>query len=242
THRNQDVVKHRQNRRGAVHPLEPEGNIYQHACQSIEGYSYGLIAKFATNLRADDFRVANGERRERIIVFECGDDARRCAAHLRKVVDIREHAILVSVTIGEQRLGQLLILVAGAHGKRKRIFLRQVLRQGSGCGGIEILFSGAGNTIGSIESAENLGLGFVERLIALPNLCHEDQDLVGVRVGNITDALDLAIAQTLGSQAVPELFDIGRLGETYVHVGATPKIDAVLNSAVQKNGGPAKGQ
>jgi len=44
TQGNQDVVKYRQNRRRSVNPLEPEGNIYQHARQSIEGNSDGLIA------------------------------------------------------------------------------------------------------------------------------------------------------------------------------------------------------
>src|SRR6266403_959335 len=46
----QDVVKDGQHRGGPVNPLESEGNIYQHAAQSIEGNVNCLLAKLGANL------------------------------------------------------------------------------------------------------------------------------------------------------------------------------------------------
>jgi len=46
-----------QNGSGPVNPLESEGNIYQHAAQSIEGNENCLLAEFGTDLGADDLDV-----------------------------------------------------------------------------------------------------------------------------------------------------------------------------------------
>src|SRR5213078_2167512 len=56
----QHVMKDGQNRGGPVNPLESEGNIYQHAAQSIEGNENCLLAEFGADLGADDLDVANG--------------------------------------------------------------------------------------------------------------------------------------------------------------------------------------
>jgi len=69
-----DVMKDGQNGSGAVDPLESEGNIYQHAAQSIEGNVNRLLAEFGADLGADDFDIPNGER----------TDARSCLSRQRE--------------------------------------------------------------------------------------------------------------------------------------------------------------
>ena len=59
--RNQNVVKHRQDRSRPIDQLESKGNIYQHASQSIEGNEDCLASKLASDLRAHDLHAANRE-------------------------------------------------------------------------------------------------------------------------------------------------------------------------------------
>src|SRR5467141_1130262 len=74
--RDQDVVKDGQNRGGSVNPLESEGNIYQHAAQSIEGNENSLLAKLGADLGADDFHVTDGEGAKHVTVLYGGEDCR----------------------------------------------------------------------------------------------------------------------------------------------------------------------
>src|SRR5262249_4786802 len=56
------------------------------------------------------------------------------------------------------------------------------------------------------------------------------------------DALDFAPAQSLTAQPVAQTVHIRRLSEAHIHVGATPEIDSILDSALEEDGPPSDGQ
>ncbi len=66
----------------------------------------------------------------------------------------------------------------------------------------------------------------------------EDEDFVGVGIGDIADALNFGIAEALSSETAAELINIGRLGETHIHVGAAFEVDPVAKTAFVENRNP----
>src|SRR5258707_4737492 len=82
----QHVMKDGQNGGGSVNPLESEGNIYQHAAQSIEGNENGLLAEFGADFGADNLDVADGERTEGVAVLHGGEKQRGHATPIRNAI------------------------------------------------------------------------------------------------------------------------------------------------------------
>src|SRR5207247_6223105 len=107
----QHVSEHSQDGCRPVNPREPEGNIYQHARQSIEGNVDGLAAELGADLRPNDFDFADGKGAERVIVFERGDDRGSNPAHRSDRIDTGEDAVLLFVAILENTFGELLVAV-----------------------------------------------------------------------------------------------------------------------------------
>src|SRR5258708_29560545 len=118
-----DVMKDGQNGSGAVNPLESEGNIYQHAAQSIEGNVNRLLAEFGADLGADDFDIANGERTERVAVFHNGENPRSDTIGFREVIKISDHAVEILVAIVEKFFSKLLVAIAGIDREEQGILL-----------------------------------------------------------------------------------------------------------------------
>src|SRR5258708_8832687 len=118
-----DVMKDGQNGSGAVDPLESEGNIYQHAAQSIEGNVNRLLAEFGADLGADDFDIPNGERTERVAVFHDSENPRWDAIGFREMVKISDHAIVILVAIVEKFFSKLLIAIAAVEREEQGILL-----------------------------------------------------------------------------------------------------------------------
>src|SRR5580704_19359895 len=111
--RDENVVKDGKDRRCPVNPLESKSNIYQHACQSIEGNENSLGAELAANLGADDFHVSNGEGAEHVAACQSVEHRRVDAIHFRKIIEIGEHAVGFFVAIVQQLLGKLRVAVTG---------------------------------------------------------------------------------------------------------------------------------
>src|SRR5438046_4822311 len=83
-------MKDGQNGGGSVNPLESEGNIYQHAAQSIEGNENRLPAKLGANLGTDDRATANSEGPEEEARFDGSHNGRRSdALDFRQIVESR---------------------------------------------------------------------------------------------------------------------------------------------------------
>src|SRR6266576_2761040 len=106
-------MKDGQNGGGSVNPLESEGNIYQHAAQSIEGNENRLPAKLGANLGTDDRATANSEGPEEEVRFDGSHNGRSDALAFRQIVEVGENAVGVLVAIVENFFGELLIAVAG---------------------------------------------------------------------------------------------------------------------------------
>ena len=109
----QHVVKDGDNRRGSVDPLEPKGNINQHACQSIESCEDRLAAQLGANLGAHDLDVADGEDAESEEPSLRAETRRGVdAARRRKFVEIRDDSAMVLVARSDEALRQLRVTVA----------------------------------------------------------------------------------------------------------------------------------
>ena len=113
----QNIVKNRQDRRDPENPLESKGNIYQHACQSIEGNANCLIAELTANLAANNGDVANGEGTKGEIVFNGGNDGRSGAGSTGEGIEIGDNAVADPVAIIEETLCELLIPVGRIDGE-----------------------------------------------------------------------------------------------------------------------------
>src|SRR6267154_1151028 len=235
----EDVMKDGQNGSGAVDPLESEGNIYQHAAQSIEGNVNRLLAELGANLGADNFDVANGERTERVAVFDGNENPRGDTVGFREVVKISDHAVVILVAIVEKFLSKLLIAIAGVDREEQGILLGKDRGERGGCRGIKIRLVRSRNPISSAQRGQHFFPAGLESRIVLPLALHEDDHFVGVGIGNVADALDFGTPEPLGLEAVAELIDIGRLGEAHIHIGAAFEIDSVANPATEQNRSPS---
>ena len=102
--------------------------------------------------------------------------------------------------------------------------------RGFGCS-IEVGLAARRDAIGGIEGREDQGLTGVESLVALPFLFHEDQDFAGIRTGDVADALNFAVTETLSREALAQTVNIRRLGKAHVHVGAFLEVNAVAQRA-----------
>src|ERR1700730_17476556 len=100
-----------------VNPLEAEGNIYQHARQSIEGNENCLTPQLAAYLGTDDFYVADCKSAENVIVFQRAKHRRGYPIYVRKLINICQHAVFVAITVVQNFLGQLRITVTGVSRK-----------------------------------------------------------------------------------------------------------------------------
>src|SRR5579863_392147 len=97
TQGNEHVVENGNDGGGSVHPLKSEGNIYQHAGQSIESGEDGLAAQLSADGGADDFDVADGELAEDETVFEGSEHGGSGAVHIFQIVEIGEDAAVVAI-------------------------------------------------------------------------------------------------------------------------------------------------
>src|ERR1700730_18067018 len=113
---NQNVVKNGQDGGSPVNPLESEGNIYQHARQSIEGNENRLAAQLGPHFGPYDFDVADGKAAEGVATLQCGEHRRGYAVDRGKFVEIRQDAAFPIVPIREDPSGELLIAVASIGG------------------------------------------------------------------------------------------------------------------------------
>src|SRR5882724_5408932 len=204
---NEHVMENGQNGRGPVNPLESEGNIYQHAAQSIEGNENRLLAKLGADLGADDFDVANGEGPESIVTFYSGEDRSSDTVHFGEVIKIGEHAVGVSVAIVEKFFCKLLVAIGGGDGKNQGIFFRKERGKRGGRRGIEIGFVRPRDSVGGVQSAEDfLPAGLESRLI-LSLAFDEDNDFVRIGIGDVADTLNLGVAKPLGGKPGAELIN-----------------------------------
>src|ERR1700730_6356506 len=110
---NQNVVKYRQDAGSPVNPLESEGNIYQHARQSIEGNENCLAAELGAYLRSHNLDVADREAAQSVVALQGQNHGGRDSTHGGQVIEIREHAILGGVAVGKNTLRELLVAVSG---------------------------------------------------------------------------------------------------------------------------------
>src|ERR1700676_29806 len=235
-------MKHRQNGGGPKNPFEPEGNIYQHSGQSIERTEHRLAAQLGSYFGSHDLDVANREWPQRIAVLEGANDLRGDSGHRRRTIEVGEHAVLLLVAVIQDGLSQLRVLVPGIYGKQEGIALRQEGSQGGRSRGVEVRLDRIIESVDRVQGVEHLGLAGVSRFVTRALLLHENEHFVRVRAGDIADALNFAIPQTLRSQAAAELVDIGWLGKADVHVGAAFEVDAVPEPAFDQYGSPARKQ
>src|ERR1700728_918452 len=126
----QNVVKYRQDSGSPVNPLESEGNIYQHACQSIEGNENGLTAEFGAHLGADNLNISNCEAAESVTALQNRKHCGRDAVHGGQIVETRDHAILGAIAVGQNFLSQLLVSVASIDRQIQWIVSGEQIRQG----------------------------------------------------------------------------------------------------------------
>src|SRR6266852_2288992 len=106
---------------GPVHPLESEGNIYQHARQSIEGNENGLPSKLSAHFGAHNRHIANGKAAQRVIAFQSGQHRRRDAIDSGELIEVGKHTTLVRVAISQNFPGQLRVTVSCIRRKVQRI-------------------------------------------------------------------------------------------------------------------------
>ncbi len=232
------VVKDCQNGGGSVNPLESEGNIYQHAGQSIEGNENCLGAELSTNLGTDDFDVTNREGPESVTAFHGHEDRRGHTIGFREVIEIGEHTVGILIAVVEKFPGELLVTIAGVDGKDQRILLRKERGERGGRRGIEIGLVRSRNSVGGVQRAQYFLSAGLESLLVLAFAFHEDHDFVRIGVGNIADTLDFGVAKPLRGEPTAELVDIGSLGEAHVHVGAAFKVNPVTQAAFEENRSP----
>ena len=110
----QNVVKYRKDGGCPVNPLESEGNIYQHARQSIEGNQNRLRAAARRPLSGptiSTLRMANAPSVK--LSFTAPRTGGVAPSTLRKIVEIGQHAVLVAVAIIQNFLGELRIAIPG---------------------------------------------------------------------------------------------------------------------------------
>src|SRR5580693_8781817 len=97
---NQNIVKYRQDGGSPVNPLESEGNIYQHARQSIEGNENCLAAELGTYLRSHNLDVADREGAQSVVALQGRNHGGCNSTHRGQVIEIREHTTLCGVAVG----------------------------------------------------------------------------------------------------------------------------------------------
>ena len=94
-----------------------------------------------------------------------------------------------------------------------------------------------------MQGIQNLGLARVEGLAALPALRQIDHHFVGIRIGDVADLLDHAVAQALLRQPLAQLVHRRRAGEAHINQRAALEIDAVIQTAfVNPRGRPDEQQ
>src|SRR5579863_8919936 len=220
TQGNEHVVENGNDGGGSVHPLKPEGNIYQHAGQSIESGEDGLAAQLGADGGTDDFDVANGELAEDETAFKRREHRGSGAVHTFQIVEIGEDAAVVAITGVEQALCQLVVSVAGVGAEHERILLREVSGERVFGDRIEINFSGGVRGAESfVEHVEDRLLVGVERGFVLA-LAREADDYVILRAGiqhSVADGLDGAIGEAGGGEAFADLIDGGRTSEANIN-------------------------
>src|SRR5277367_759628 len=95
---NEHVVKNGDDGGCSVHPLKSEGNVYQHAGQSIESGENRLAAQLGADGGADDFNIADSELAEDETALERRDYRGSDAVHTFQIVEIGEDAAVVAIT------------------------------------------------------------------------------------------------------------------------------------------------
>src|SRR5512137_3008473 len=145
-------MKHGQDRGSTINPLEPEGNIYQHAPQRIEGNVDGLPPQLRAYFGPDNFDVANGKGTQSIIILDGGENGGCYSFNFGESVELREHAVrFFAVAIGKNFCGELLIAIARVGGEKQRIALGQESCQRGRSGGVEIGLAAADGAKSLIE-------------------------------------------------------------------------------------------
>src|SRR5581483_11905919 len=134
----QHIVKNGDHSRGAINPFEAEGNIYQHAQQSIESCKHGLAAQLSADLGTDDIDVANGKGAQGVAVRECGSDVSIEAIDVLHFIKVGDDAAVFLVARVNDTLGELVVAVATGDAKGQRIFLGEIGTQSGGGNGIEV--------------------------------------------------------------------------------------------------------
>src|SRR5260370_6416712 len=156
-----------------------------------------------------------------------------------ETMDVSKHDVEIFVAIVQKIFSKLLIAIASADGEEQRIFLGEDRGEGAGRRGIEIGFVRSRNSIGSVQRGQNFLPAGLESGVVLTLTLHKDDDFVGVGIGDVTDALDFGVAESLGGEATAVLVDTGMLGKANVHLGAAFETDSVANPATEENRRPS---
>src|SRR5438552_2485343 len=233
--RDQNVVEYCQDGGCPQNPLESEGNIDQHACQSIEGNENCLAAKLGANFRAHNFSSADCERPQCVAVFQRREDCRSNSGHFSKVIEICYQAIQRSVAVVQNLSCELLILFSSGRRQIQRIFLSEMGRKVRGSRRVEIWLAYVFGIVRRIQCGKDLSLARIARFVARTILPDENQDFVGIAGADIANALDFAVAQSSRGQRTPQMINIRRLSKSDINVCTALEVNAVVEAAFGEN-------
>src|SRR5260370_8173626 len=103
----------------------------------------------------------------------------------------------VPIAVRDQLPSKLVVAVPSARAQTHRILPRERIGDGLRACSIEVLLPGLAEAQGGVERVQDGRLACVERLGPLPLLLKSDHHLIRIRVRDITDWLDNALAQPL---------------------------------------------
>ncbi len=120
----------------------------------------------------------------------------------------------------------------GAGTQRQRVVLRQEIRQRHGGCVVEIRPRRVTDSKHRVERFQNRALAGIQGFLSLPFFLEADDHLVRIRIGDVADLLNLAVAQALRGKAAADPVNGRRGGKADVHQRPALKVDPVFQTAV----------
>ena len=139
---------------------------------------------------------------------------------------------MVPIAGRDQLPCQLVVAVPGGRTQTQRILARERIGDGLQASRVEVLLPGFAGAQGGMERVQDGRLTCVEGFGALALFLKPDQYLIRIRVGDITDRLDDALAQPLPHQAGAKLVNRRRSGKPHIDHRAAFEINAVIGATL----------
>src|SRR5262249_9538493 len=228
-----------QNSGSTVHPLEAKRNIYQHARQGIERDQDSLFAQLGAHLGPHDFDIADREISEGVATLEARQDRVVHPFDAPQLLHVADQAVALPIAEVADASRQLGVAFAGRRPERQRVARGEKLGQSRWRGSIQVLLRRVARAKHGMERLDDGLLAGIERLAPLAALLEPNHQLVRVGIGEVGDALNDAVSQALPGQALADLVDRWRLGESHVHERAAFKVDPVAQATLARPGDAA---